>query len=180
MDNRPAAAHKGLLTVKPVWRSAAYCNTFWFCITEFDSPSNEHLLYLCFSVTFVRLWAVCTSSIDTSICKEPEHFNQSIYYKHSLHNTSCDGLWVWLQTASFVHCENQPFHLGTSVCVVCEVKAHCSLTQARRDAHHQFGFEILETFSCRPQDILSSFLLRLGFVFLSLEVICSCCLFPHS
>lgn len=115
-----------------------------------------------------------------SICKESEHLNQSIYSKHSLHNTSCDGLWVWLQTASFAHCENQPFHLGTSVCVVCEVKAHCCLTQARRDAHHQFGFEILETFSCRPQDILSSFLLRLGFVFLSLEVICSCCLFPHS
>lgn len=60
--------------------SVAYCNTFWFCMTDFDSPSNVHLQYLCllcFSVILVSWWAVCTLSMETSwvmsIWYESEH-----------------------------------------------------------------------------------------------------------
>lgn len=68
-----------------------------------------------------------------------------------LHSAPCDGSRVWLQTALNLHTvkkkreRKQPFKLGSSACVcecvVCGVMAHCSPTQARRDAHDALGFE---------------------------------------
>ena len=63
--------------------------------------------------------------------------------------------------------------------MVCGVTAHCSPTQARRDAHNELGFEISVPFICRPQDSASSFLLHSGFVILSL-VDLQLLSFPHS
>ncbi len=58
--------------------------------------------------------------------------------------------------------------------------AHCSPTQARRDAHGALGFEISEPFICRPQDSASSSLLRSGIVFFVFGVDLQLLVFPRS
>lgn len=105
--------------------------------------------------------------------------NQSIYARRWLHCATCDGLQVWLQTALFTHCENQPFKVGSSACECVSVWSAGlwqSAAQLRRGGTHTTRRALrsasYSSAGCRTVPAAPCYAQDLCFC------LCSCCLFP--
>lgn len=106
--------------------NVAYCNTFSFCMTGCDSLSKVNLLYSVFPSFAVVLSVLLLVGVSYMHSVQwrlhewcPYGMNQSIYARHWLQCTPCDGLWAWLQATLFTLWENQPFKLGSWLCEWC-------------------------------------------------------------